>query len=86
MTTSSKISDLPPLLAPTGKEVSPVAINGGNSKVTLQAIANLATAETVGLDKVDNTPDAEKPISKDQQAALDNLSGKINVQITKAEW
>lgn len=83
---SMRISDMPEVLTPTGQEMVPIAYNGKNLSVEAKAIAALATATTVGLDKVDNTPDTDKPISTDQQAALDRLDGKINVRITRADW
>ena len=47
-------------------------VQGGNSRRgTASAIAALATKATVGLSNVDNTSDANKPISTATQAALD---------------
>ena len=47
------------------------------------------TKEQIGLDKVDNTSDADKPISDATQAALDgkqvNIYAKINVEDVSAE-
>lgn len=46
-----------------------------------------ATASTVGLGKVDNTSDAEKPVSTAQQAAIDKAVGKGgNGPSSKLTW
>lgn len=43
------------------------------------------TKVQVGLDKVDNTPDAEKPVSTAQQAALDAAKKELTEKITAEE-
>ena len=83
---SQRISDMPGLDPLTGNELVPVANNGKNQSVTTKQIAGLTTASMVGLGNVDNTADTDKPISTAQQAALDQIDSKINVQITRADW
>jgi hypothetical protein len=67
-----KISELPSGTADQNAVV-PVtnAAATETRKVTLLDIASLATKQTVGLGNVDNTSDADKPISSAVQAALD---------------
>lgn len=74
---SSKISQLNELLVLNGDEQGLVSFNGGNYRFALKKLAALVTKEDLGLDKVDNTSDLEKPISQTTQAALD---GKANTQ------
>ncbi|HIQ52642.1 MAG TPA: DUF2793 domain-containing protein, partial [Pseudomonas pachastrellae] len=49
--------------------------------------ARSTTAADVGLGQVDNTPDASKPVSGPQQAALDGKVGTGDSRLTNArEW
>ena len=43
------------------------------------------TKKTIGLDKVDNTPDLDKPISKAVQSALDGKADKDEIQAIRDE-
>lgn len=43
------------------------------------------TKKTIGLDKVDNTPDLDKPISKAVQSALDEKADKDEIQTIRDE-
>lgn len=43
------------------------------------------TKKTIGLDKVDNTPDMDKPISKAVQIALDEKANKDEIQAIRDE-
>ena len=72
-----KISELPPGAAEQ-TALAPASNAEGTEtlKVTLMAIASLATKQTVGLSNVDNTSDLKKPISTAAQNALD---GKLSV-------
>ena len=82
-----KISQLPSGSAEQ-TAVAPATNAAGTqtSKVTLMGIASLATKQTVGLGNVDNTSDANKPVSSAQQTALDlkaplaspNFTGTVN--------
>lgn len=67
-----KISQLPVGEAEQNAVV-PATNAAGNTtrKVTMGEIASLATKQTVGLGNVDNTSDANKPISTAVQNALD---------------
>ena len=73
-----KISDLPSGSAEQ-TAFAPVTNAAGTEtrKVTLMGIASLATKQTVGLANVDNTSDANKPISAATQTALD-LKAPLN--------
>ena len=73
---SAKISELIPLLHPTGDEVLPVVKNGINYKVALKDFGSVIDRSNIGLDNVDNTRDIDKPISKDTQKALDDKADK----------
>lgn len=68
-----KISELPSGTAEQNAVV-PVANAAATEtrKVTLLGIASLATKQTVGLGNVDNTSDANKPVSIATQTALDS--------------
>lgn len=67
----SKISQFTELDTLTGNEESVVAFNGANYKFTLNKIKALITKEDLGLDKVDNTADVDKPINTATQIVLD---------------
>jgi len=73
-----KISELPSGSAEQ-TSVAPVTNASGaeTRKVTLMNIASLATKQTVGLGNVDNTSDANKPVSSAMQTAL---NAKISSQ------
>lgn len=43
------------------------------------------TKKTIGLDKVDNTPDLDKPISKAVQSALDEKANKTEIDAIREE-
>jgi len=78
---SKKISEFLMLTTPTGLEQTVVAIGGVNHRVTLNAIKSLITKNDLGLEFVNNTSDADKPISTATQAAL---AGKSNMGHTHA--
>ncbi|NDC35671.1 MAG: hypothetical protein EBZ51_09920 [Synechococcaceae bacterium WB9_2_112] len=65
------ITGLPNASALTGTERVPMDQAGVTVDASAQAIANLATAATVGLGNVNNTSDANKPVSTATQTALD---------------
>jgi len=70
------ITGLPNASALTGTERVPMDQSGTTVDAAASAIAALATKGTVGLGNVDNTSDANKPISTVTQAALD---GKVPI-------
>jgi hypothetical protein len=76
-----KISELTPVITPTGVEQTVVVSNGINRRITLNAIKALVTKADLGLSLVDNTSDADKPISTAVTAAL---SGKSSLDHTHA--
>jgi len=65
------ITGLPNASALTGTERVPMDQAGVTVDASAQAIANLATAASVGLGSVNNTSDANKPVSTATQTALD---------------
>ena len=65
------ITGLPNASTLTGTERVPMDQAGATVDASAQAIANLATAASVGLGNVNNTSDLSKPISTATQAALD---------------
>ena len=65
------ITGLPNASTLTGAERVPMDQAGATVDASAQAIADLATAATVGLGNVNNTSDASKPISTATQTALD---------------
>lgn len=73
-----KISQLPELLELVGNEDLVVASNHKNYRIKAQnvGLGPAPTQESIGLGNVDNTSDADKPISAATQIALD---GKSNV-------
>lgn len=66
---TKRISELTELLVLDGTEEIPVAKGGENFKVK-SGLLGFATKQTLGLDLVDNTPDADKPVSTAVQTAL----------------
>ena len=66
----------------TGTERVPMDQSGATVDSTTAAIAALATKTTVGLGNVDNTSDANKPISTQQQAAIDLKANSISPSLT----
>lgn len=70
MNQDAKISSF---IAPTqftGDEKIPIAYNGGNYAVTIRALLEMVTKASLGIAKVNNTTDAEKPISDAQAVEL----------------
>lgn len=84
---NTKISELP-LGVAEQNAVVPATNAAGNqtTKIKLIDVAGLANKSTVGLSNVDNTSDADKPISNMTQTALDGKSGTghIHGNITPA--
>lgn len=67
---SKKISEFLMLTTPTGLEQTVVSIAGVNHRVTLNAIKALITKADLNLSNVDNTADADKPVSAAVAVAL----------------
>lgn len=61
-----------------------VVYNEQDYQMALSVLLTLVTKQTVGLDRVDNTPDTEKPVSTPQAQALALKADKENTA-TKAE-
>lgn len=75
---SAKITQLNERVALTGLEEVPVAIDGGNARVKLNRVKTLVTKTDVGLGNVDNTSDADKPVSNAQAAALNQKANTVH--------
>ena len=85
-----KISELSLLTSMAGDAELPVALNGVTYKIRLSDIKKLAeagaggsgseqiTKEFLGLDKVDNTADADKPVSIAQALALQTKADRLH--------
>lgn len=71
-----RISELDPLLQPTGAELVPVSYQGNNYKVRLDSVKFFLNKADFGLSNVDNTSDLDKPISN---ATATALMGKSDV-------
>lgn len=56
-----------------------VVNQGGDFRIQASQLAGLVSKTSLGLDRVDNTRDLEKPISTQTQTALQALSQAINV-------
>lgn len=76
----SKISDLVELNKVSGQESVPVIIGGQNFKVPVSRLKEglSLTKSDVGLERVDNTADAEKPVSGPQQKALNEKADLLH--------
>ena len=81
------ISGLPNAATLTGSERVPMDQGATTVDASTQAIANLATKSTVGLANVDNTSDANKPVSGPTLAALMGKVSTSDASVTNArEW
>ena len=74
------ITGLPNAATLTGAERVPMDQAGTTVDASAQAIANLATAATVGLGNVNNTSDLSKPVSTATQTALDGKAAASHTQ------
>lgn len=82
---SKKISQLELLETLSGREEFPVSFDSGNYRVKISSFAYYFTKEKLGLGRVDNTTDAEKPISTKQQEALDTKASSESVQLLRQD-
>lgn len=78
---SSKISQLDPLLQLSGDEDVLIVSGTSNWRVKISRIVSAINKASLGLDQVDNTSDAMKPVSNPTQLALNQ---KANVSHTHA--
>ena len=74
------ISGLPNASTLAGTERVPMDQAGVTVDASSQEIANLATAASVGLGNVNNTSDANKPVSTATQTALDDKAATSHTQ------
>ena len=72
------ISGLPEGVDLTGDELVPIVQNGVTRRIFINKLKQVITKESLGLDKVNNTPDSEKPVSGPQQQALDGKAEKVH--------
>lgn len=86
-----RISELPEAGPLEGDELLEIVQGGGNKRIAVSMLAYggavqsvqgrtgdvVITADDVGLGSVDNTSDADKPVSTAQQAALDGKVDKL---------
>lgn len=83
---AKKVSELDELVQLTGDEELYVSREGGDYKVKTKRLSTLVTKEGLGLDEVDNTPDAEKPVSQPVAEALSQKSDTGHVhQISQVQ-
>lgn len=78
---AKKISQLTELGTLSGNEVVPVSINGQSYKVKLSDLKVLfpdITLTDLGLSNVDNTSDANKPVSSQTQQALSGKAASVH--------
>ena len=84
--TVKKISELQDLPSLDGDAQIPIALNGATYKIRLRSIKDLASAgsnaeitkQFIGLGNVDNTSDADKPVSIAQALALLTKADRIH--------
>ena len=75
---AKKISQFINLSNLTGVEYIPVITDGKNYKVSFSSIKSSIGKEDIGLDKVDNTSDLEKPVSDLTQLELDKKANILH--------
>lgn len=75
---ATKISQLPELTVLNGNEVVPAVAGGVTVKFTLNKIKNIITKSDISLGNVDNTSDADKPVSTATAAALDQKANLVH--------
>lgn len=75
----SNLLDFTELVKPSSAAEVYVVFNGVDYRMTLKTLLTLVTAASISLDKVDNTSDVDKPISKAQLEALAEKANKTDV-------
>ena len=75
---ATKISGMTELQTPAGDEYVPFAKGGKWGKIKLSNLITPSTKTALGLDLVDNTPDAQKPISEAAALALAEKANKVH--------
>tara|TARA_R110000868_G_scaffold111446_1_gene300974 strand:+ start:2910 stop:3401 length:492 start_codon:yes stop_codon:yes gene_type:complete len=81
---TKSISELPSAASLDGTEAVPIVQGSTTVQTTSQAIASLTTKATLGLSNVNNTSDANKPISTATQTALNAKFATSGGSITGA--
>ena len=67
---SSRISELEKIANPSGNELVIVAFQGANYSIRVNDLVRAISKTSLGLERVNNTSDAEKPISDSVAKAL----------------
>lgn len=80
---STTILKMKEITEPTGDEMIPFAANKQWGKIRLSNLITPSIKTTIGLDKVDNTPDLEKPISEATALALAQKANKTHQHQTE---
>lgn len=79
---NKKISQLKALTTVTGDEEFPLAYQGVTYKLPLSRIAQLVSVGGLGLDRIDNTSDMDKPVSTATAAALSTKADQSHTHVT----
>ena len=72
------ISRLPTADQLVGEEIIAIVQDGVTKHVKIKLFNMVVDKQALGLDRVDNTPDADKPISTKQQQALNEKADKVH--------
>ena len=75
---TTKFSALPELQVVSDAIKIPVLFSGENYTIDAGLFKTIVTKDTIGLSRVDNTSDLEKPISTATQVAIDELKLRLN--------
>ena len=62
----------------TGGELTVIVQGGVTKSISLSHLKTIVTKADVGLSRADNTPDLDKPISRNQQTALNGKANKAH--------
>lgn len=73
-----RIGELEELTEFTGEESVPAVINGNNFRFKLKHISKAVSKVDLGIDKVDNTPDSQKPVSIAVASALNQKAERLH--------
>lgn len=68
-----------------GGKIDVIELNGEPQEITDKTVNLVVNKSTVGLSNVDNTSDANKPVSTAQQNAIDAVQSNLDEEITRAQ-
>ncbi len=74
---AEKVSGMPLAESLKLDDTVPIVQDGVNKKVTVRQVIHAISKRDLGLDQVDNTADMDKPVSIQQQSAL-NQKANLN--------